>query len=281
MAWVVSLLGALVVLAVLRDIFHTLLHPQGRGPMSRAVMRTTWWASRRAGRVAMGLAGPLTMLAVIATWTALMVVGWALVYLPHLPGSFSYATTLDPSARSPVTDALYLSMVVGSTLGFGDLVPQPGWLRLVTPLQAFMGFALFSAAVTWVLQVYSALGRRRALAVRLRLLTDQPDAAQTLPPSVLHALAGEVAAVRVDLDQYTETYYFHDGPSTSLARVLPVTVALAETAADAGEPERRGAGRSLLGALDDLAGVLDGQYLGTRGGRDATIEAYRADHQQG
>lgn len=279
--WLISLVGALVVLAVLRDIFHTLLHPQGHGQLSRAVMRGNWWAVRRTGRAAMRLAGPLTMLAVIATWTLLMVLGWALVYLPHLPDAFSYAPGLDPAARSPVVDALYLSLVVGATLGFGDLVPQPDWLRLVTPLQAFLGFVLFTASVTWVLQVYPALGRRRALAVRLRLLTEQADAATALPPSVLHAVAGELAAVRVDLEQYTETYYFHDRPAVSLARVLPATVALADAAAaGAAEPSRRGAGLALRGALDDLTALLDEQYLGSQGGRDATIEAYRADHQQ-
>lgn len=279
MTWLLSLLGTSAVLIVLRDIFHTLLHPGGHGQLSQAVMRGAWWAARRAGGLGMGLAGPLTMLAVIATWLALMVVGWALIYLPHLPDSFSYASGLDPEVRSPLADALYLSLVTGATLGFGDIVPQAGWLRLLTPLQAFMGFALFTASTTWILQIYPALGRRRSLAVRLRLLTDQD--APDLPPSVLHALAAETVAVRVDLEQYTETYYFHDGPSTSLARVLPATATLAETAAGSHDPQLATAGRALLGAVDDLVQVLDEQFLGRSGDRRTTFEAYRADHQQG
>lgn len=280
MSWLVSVGGGMVVLVVLRDIFHTLLHPGGHGQLSRTVMRGVWWAARRTGRIGMGLAGPLTMLAVITTWLALMVLGWALVYLPHLPDSFSYATGLDPAVRSPVVDALYLSLVAGATLGFGDIVPQPGWLRVVTPLQSFMGFALFTASVTWILQIYPALGRRRALAVRLRLLTEQQGVAPGLPVPVLHALAAEVVVVRVDLEQYTETYYFHDGPATSLAGVLPATVAVAEANAAASDRERAVAGQVLRGALDDLTGVLDAQYLGTQGDRDEVIEAYRRDHQQ-
>lgn len=279
--WLVSLLGGLVVLVVLRDIFHTLLHPGGHGQLSRALMRSTWWIARRTGRTGMGLSGPLTLLSVIVTWAGLMILGWALIYLPHVPDSFSYATGLDPAERSTLVDALYLSLVVGATLGFGDIVPQIGWLRLVTPLEAVMGFALFTASVTWILQVYPALGRRRALAVRLRLLTDQPDVAGTLPAPVLHALAAELVAVRVDLEQYTETYYFHDRPATSLARVLPATVALAQADAADAQPERAVAGRALLGALDDLATLLDEQYFGSRGDRDATFQSYRIDHQQG
>lgn len=280
MTWLPSLLGGLIVLTVLRDIFHTLLHPGGHGRLSQAVMRGVWWVARRTGQLGMGLAGPLTMLTVIATWLALMVVGWALVYLPHLPGSFSYAPGLDPGVRSPVADALYLSLVVSATLGFGDIVPQVGWLRLITPMQAFMGFALFTASVTWILQIYPALGRRRALAVRLRLLTDQQDVAHALPAPVLHEVAAELVAVRVDLQQYTETYYFHDGPSTSLARVLAATVSFAEANAAADDAGRQLAGRVLLGAVDDLLGLLDAQYLGTQGARGEVIAAYRRDHGQ-
>lgn len=280
MMWLLSLLGGLIVLVVLRDIFHTLLHPSGHGWLSRAVMRGVWWVARPSGQLAMGLAGPLTMVTVVATWGGLLVWGWALIYLPHLPGAFSYAPGLDTAVRSQLADALYLSLVVGATLGFGDIVPQAGWLRLLTPLQAFIGFALFTASVTWILQIYPALGRRRALAVRLRLLTDQQDAAQALPVPVLHAVAAELVAVRVDLEQYTETYYFHDGPPTSLARVLAATVSLAEANAAADDADRQTAGAVLLGAVDELTGVLDAQYLDTQGDRDEVIAAYRRDHCQ-
>lgn len=82
----------------------------------------------------MRLAGPLSMVAVITTWGSLTILGSALLCLPHMPGSFSYASGLDPALRSALVDALYLSLVVGTTLGFGDLLPVPGWLRLGVPL---------------------------------------------------------------------------------------------------------------------------------------------------
>ncbi|MFC7876169.1 ion channel [Isoptericola sp. NPDC057391] len=35
-------------------------------------------------------------------------------------------------------------------VGFGDIVPTTPWLRLATtPLQALIGFALLTAAVSW------------------------------------------------------------------------------------------------------------------------------------
>ncbi len=270
--------GGLLILVVVRDIFHTLLHPAGRGRLSRIVMRGTWCVARRSGPRTMVLAGPLTLLLVIAVWTLLTVVGWALVYLPHLPAGFSYATGLDPAQRSSIVDAMYVSLVVVATLGLGDVVPTTGWLRLAVPLEAMLGFALLTASVTWILQLYPALGRRRALAVRLRLLGGQDAAA--LPPSVLHALAAELSAVRVDLLQYTESYYFHDGPQTSLARVLPATLTLARTAAGDGEPQRRVAGEVMRRAVDELADHLDSQYLGVQGTADDVLAAYGREHGQ-
>jgi hypothetical protein len=35
-----------------------------------------------------------------------------------------------------------------ATLGFGDIVPESEWLRIVVPAQALIGFALLTAAVT-------------------------------------------------------------------------------------------------------------------------------------
>lgn len=279
MAWLVSAAGVLVVLVVLRDIFHTLLHPAGHGELSRAVMRTAWYVARRSGDVGMRLSGPLSMLAVIGTWVALTVLGWALVYLPHLPEAFSYAPALDPARRSRLADALYLSLVVGATLGFGDLVPLPGWLRLVTPLQALMGFALFTASVTWILQIYPALGRRRALAIRLRLLAQHGARVDDLPASVVHGLAADVVAVRVDLQQYTETYYFHDGRGSSLAAVLPAALALGDGASST-DPQRRLAAAVLRDALTELTQVLDQQYLRDGGSPEGIAAAYRRDHRQ-
>ena len=33
--------------------------------------------------------------------------------------------------------------------GFGDVVPQAPWLRLVVPAQSLIGFGLLTAAVSW------------------------------------------------------------------------------------------------------------------------------------
>jgi hypothetical protein len=90
------------------------------------------------------------MVAVTGLWTVLIVLGWTLVYWPHISHGFSYAEGLQPTVRTDFLDALYLSLVMVATLGLGDIVPDDGWLRIVAPLQALVGFALLTALVSWV-----------------------------------------------------------------------------------------------------------------------------------
>ena len=83
--------GVLLIGIAGRDIFDVLFHPEGRGALARMLARGVWAGFRRvgAGRRALALAGPVALLVVIGSWAALLTVGWALVYLPHIPAGFS------------------------------------------------------------------------------------------------------------------------------------------------------------------------------------------------
>jgi hypothetical protein len=233
------------------------------------------------------LAGPLAMALVVLAWVVLVVLGWTLVYWPHLDRGFALSGDLRLSSRGGFLDALYLSMVTIATLGFGDIVPTGEWLRIVVPVEALLGFVLLTAAVTWVLQIQPALTRRRALAIRLSLLRragaprvlaedDVPMAA-----GLLEDLAGDLVQARVDLTQYAETYYFRDGEeATNLAATLGTAAELARAATGSARADLRFAGSLLDAALEDLARLLDRQFLRTGGDRAAVLAAYADDHGQ-
>ncbi len=83
MTWLLSALGAALIAGALRDIYATLWHPHGLGTLSRWVFRIIWSIAgriRRHGR-ALGSAGPLGMIATVLLWAAMIVTGWALIYL--------------------------------------------------------------------------------------------------------------------------------------------------------------------------------------------------------
>ncbi|MCO7220407.1 potassium channel family protein [Klenkia sp. PcliD-1-E] len=257
-----------------------MLHPTGSGVISTTVARAFWRTTRARSSRLMQLAGPLSMVAIIATWILILVSGWVLIYLPNIPESFVYGSGLSPSQRSPIVDALYFSLVTVATLGFGDIVPVAGALRVLVPVEALMGFALFTASITWILQVYPALGRRRAVAMRLHLLFNSNAQTESLPVIVLHSLAASIVEVVVDFKQYAETYYFHDAIPTSLAAALPRTLTFAQSAASKGDDAHRAAGVLLEGSLRELSSVLDAQYLKIGGSPDAIFIAYQRDHDQ-
>ncbi|TQK49960.1 ion channel [Streptomyces sp. SLBN-118] len=285
MKWLVSLVGAALVMVALRDVFHTLWHPTRHGGLSRHVMSALWRLSQRLPlrRRAAGLAGPLAMVAVVAMWAGTVVVGWALIYWPHLPDAFSFATGLKPAEHGGPVDSLYISLVTVATLGLGDIAPAEPWLRIVAPLEALVGFALLTATVSWVLEIYPALIRRRTLALRLsQLQRNDPSPLQLDSPlgaGVLDNLAGEVARISVDFLQFAESYYFHEGEDhTSLAARIRYAADLADRADNARHAEVRFAAALLITALEDLSTILDERFLHIGGTPRDIYQAYAEDH---
>jgi hypothetical protein len=281
MSWFLNILGALLVLAALRDIFHTLWHPHGLGSLGRGVFALVWRVTSRHTEIA----GPLGLLTVVVTWAVMIVGGWTLVYLPHMPDGFHFSSPPHPGDSSDLVASVYLSLVAVATLGFGDIVPAYPALRLVVPLQALVGFVLFTAAISWILQVYPALVRRRGLAERLSLLADNDTTAYvgSGDPSVvtqlLQSLTEEVLAVRMELLEYGETYYFREAdPGLSLAATLPYALDLARAGEQADSVDVRHAAAVLQGALTSTAASLE-QFVGG-GSVPEVLEAFAHDHGQ-
>lgn len=282
----VTVLGVVLVLVVLRDVFHTLFHPRGQGSVARQVMTLVWRLSRlvQQRRQLATLAGPLAMTAVLATWGVGVVLGWTLIYLAQMPDGLSYSPSLNPAERSDLLDSIYLSLVSVATLGFGDVVPTSPWLRLAAPLEALVGFVLLTAAVSWVLQIYPALHRRRVLALQLATLrrarqSDPSLDIDNVPTDVLTDLATGLVETRIDLTQYTITYFFRDAnPDSALAASLGYAIDLAGEATASAQPQTRLAGAMLTSALDSLAELLDQQFLRIRADTTTVLHAYAADH---
>ncbi|MDP8967590.1 MAG: potassium channel family protein, partial [Actinomycetota bacterium] len=61
-------------------------------------------------------------------------------------------------------EALYLSSVALTTVGFGDVVAGNDALRLVTTFESASGFGAITAAISYVLSLYPMLNRIRASA---------------------------------------------------------------------------------------------------------------------
>jgi hypothetical protein len=286
MEWVFTLVGVLLVVVVVRDVFHTLFHPVGHGSIAPQVMKAVWRLLRLlpADRRIATLTGPLGIAVVVLTWGLMAVVGWTLIYLAQMPEGFAYGSELDPAARHNLVDALYLSLVTIATLGFGDVVPTSVSLRLAAPLEALFGFMLLTAAVSWVLEIYPALHRRRVLALQLSTLrrareTEPAGGIDGVPVDVLTSLAASVVEARNDFTQYGATYYFRDlDADASLAASLEYATQLAAEASASSQPQMRMAGALMFTAVDSLAELLDQEFLQLGGDTAQVVQAYAEDH---
>jgi len=220
-------------------------------------------------------------------WVALLGAGWALVYSPHVPDGFVYSAGIDPADYSDVAEALYVSFVTLATLGFGDVVATDPLLRLTAPLEALTGFALLTAALTWFMQIYPPLTRRRTLALQLKSLADVEYAEHlsSLDPAtasrVLDAVTAGLRTVRVDFAQHSEGFYFPEKDAElNLARQLPTALRLRDAAHDHASQEVTLSALQLDQALEQLATTLREEFLHTGEDPAAVITAYAAEHLQ-
>jgi len=284
-AVLLTALGAALVAAGLWDMYHGLLHPSGRGALSHGVMAGVWRAAAATRHRWGSTVGPTAMVSAVLLWVALQGLGWALVYLPHVPDGFSYSPGLDPSRYGDFAEAAYISLVTLATLGFGDVVAVDPVIRLAMPLEALAGFALLTAALSWFTQVYPPLSRRRALALELHGLRAGDHAARLarLDPVVANHLLGEVALqvrqVRIDLAQHGESYFFREQDAAlSLAHQVPYALELRDAAAACPGEDLQAAADALSTALEQLAGLLDRSFLKCGGTVPEVLAAWAEDH---
>lgn len=288
----VSALGVGLIALAGRDVFDALFHPEGRGTLGRLMMRTVWAALRRlAGprRGIFALAGPTALLVVIGSWATLLIVGWALIFWPHVNDGFYAAAAVHPGT---FVEALHISLLTITTLGFADVVPHAGWLRLAVPLEALLGFGLLSASISWLLLIYPALSRRRSLAYEISLLIEAEQqtgvALERLDPAsaerIYAELTSRLVAVERDLVSFPISYYFAERDER---------FALAALATRLHELAERGTGPGmsasaqlrawmLLEALRDFSATTAERFH-RRPGNSTTdaLAAYAHDHMHG
>lgn len=289
MTWVLTAVGAVLVLLTLRDIFRTLWHPRGFGALVRQIFVVTWRLVRAAPiGPTLGLAGPIALVVTAFVWTAGLVVGFALVYLPHMPDAFGLSSQAG-TQESDLVNSLYISFVTLVTLGFGDITPTRGWLQLLVPFEALLGFVLLTAAISWVLQIYPALVGRRALARRLSSMAATgtagmlPTAEASVAVQLLEDVRSALALAEMQLAQHAESYYFHETErDLALSAQLLYVPRLIEAAQQSAAPEVRHAGSMLAEGVHRFTDLLAREFFrGRKSERtdpEHVLPTYAEDH---
>ncbi len=284
-----TLLGIALIALALRDIFDVLFHPLGRGAIARLIVAGASALARRfGGRGIARLVGPLSYIAVVATWATLLAVGWALVFMPQLPGGFTFDPGLDPAEHTGFVDALYVSLVNLTSLGYGDISPASPLLRVLGPVETMFGLGLLTASISWLISIYNAISRRDSLAHEVhlakeaegRLGEELADADPELLETMLASFAEQLIRTRRDLIHFPIVHYFRtEDDERALAGLLPFLASLVEEASEHKRPHALRVRAEILRlAIDDFAETLRTRLRMPGESTDATLEHYLADH---
>lgn len=170
MPLVFTLLGVALLTATLTDLALTLLHPSRRGPFTWPISHAVYWfthalAKRRANpHSVLSFAGPLAMAAHMGVWVFGCWMGYTLIYLGHID---SFTSTAASFGDRGLLEAMYISAVSLTTIGFGDIVAGTDALRLVTTLEGGTGFVVISGSISYLLGVYPKVSQMRCAAARM------------------------------------------------------------------------------------------------------------------
>jgi hypothetical protein len=192
--------GLLLIAVVLWDAFETVVLPRTvtrRVRLTRLYFRATWAPWSRGARLFktdarrerfLAVYGPLSLLGLLTVWAFALILGFAA--LQWAAGSQLQTPS---GAAATFRDDLYMSGTTFFTLGLGDLHPTSRLARVLTTVEAGMGFAFLAIVIAYFPILYQSFSRRE---VRLTLL----DAWAGSPPAageVLRRLAtaGEMRAL--------------------------------------------------------------------------------------
>ncbi len=267
-----TILGIGLIALALRDIFETLFHPSGRGAIGYQVVRAVAAIGKRFEGVwgsAAVLIGPLGYVAVLATWTTMLVVGWALIFLPHLPEGFLYGQGLNPAEHDSLIDAIYLSLVNLTSLGYGDIAPEAWGLRILGPVETLFGLGLLTASISWLISIYRTIARRDALAHEIllveraeeRLGEPLAEADPDLLETILTSFADGLIVARRDLIHFPiSSFFVSEDDRLALSELFPFLRRLIEEACEDGRAHAlRVRAEILRDALEDYEATIGGR----------------------
>jgi hypothetical protein len=193
------LFGLILIAVVLWDAFETVVLPRTvtrRLRVARLYFRGTWipWAhaarmmtsDRRRERF-LAVYGPVSLLGLSIVWALGLIAGFAVL---HWSAGSRLVTPAGPATFS---DDLYMSGTTFFTLGLGDVHPAARIARVLTVVEAGLGFGFLAIVIAYFPVLYQAFSRRE---VRLTLL----DAWAGSPPAAAEVLrrlsaAGELKAL--------------------------------------------------------------------------------------
>ena len=181
-----SLVGVALILLILRDAFDTLVLPQTvnrRLRPARLYYIVTWFLWTRLSALApnekrrqgaLTIFGPLSLLGLFTVWALTLIFAFAL-----LQWGFGSHLDLVRGAAGFGAD-VYMSGTTFFTLGLGDVTPNDPSARVLTVLEAGIGFGFLALVIGYLPVLYQAFSRRELNISLLDARAGSPPTAEEL-----------------------------------------------------------------------------------------------------
>ncbi len=182
-----AIFGVVLILVILGDAFETIVLPRRvtrRVRLARLFFRYTWLpcsallrriSSGRRRETYLSFYGPLSLLFLFMVWATGLIFGFALLY-------WANGSAVDWTRGTPhFTTDLYFSGTNFFTLGLGDVTPRIPIARMLTALEAGVGFGFLALVIGYLPSLNQSFSRRE---VNISLL----DARGGSPPTAAEML---------------------------------------------------------------------------------------------
>jgi len=199
-----SIAGAAVMAVTVLDVFLTVLYARiGFAVFSRRVGLATWWCYRQLAKLSprhrgriLSFAGPTILVTLVAGWATALSAGAALIVHERLGQSI--VTQTGNSQQDWIT-ALFVGNASLSIVSSSGYAPSTPATRLLYVANSIIGASVLSLSLTYLMQVYSALNARNALALTTELSAGENGDAAVLITGV--GARGRFDAASRTLDQ--------------------------------------------------------------------------------
>lgn len=183
----IGIIGLLLIVVVLWDVFETIVLPRRvtrRVRLTRLFYRFVWqpWSAvartiqkKRRRETFLSFFGPLSLLVLLTLWATTLVLGFTCIHW-----AIGSRIGLLGGPRSFLTD-FYFSGTTFFTLGLGDITPLGAPARALTVIEASVGFGLLALVIGYLPVLYQSFSRRE---VNISML----DARAGTPPTAVELL---------------------------------------------------------------------------------------------
>jgi hypothetical protein len=214
-----QVLGILLILVILLDIFLTVLYARiGTSIVGSWLGRLVWVSLVKASQplgprrgAVLSFCGPVILVLLVGVWALGLTLGAALIMHPELGTSIRATNGETPT---DFVTAMYAGGSSMAIVGASDFTPHTSPTRLLFLLNSLIGVSVMSLTLTYVMQVYTALQRRNVMAMNIHYLSAcTGDAAELLarlgPQGQFSAGYTNLSELGVEMTQAKEAHHFY------------------------------------------------------------------------